>query len=782
MKFNNQLSLFAVSSLSAAIALVHAPRVNAAQELETVIVTASKIEQDVQQTPVSLSSISGDKLTELGATSVQDIAKLTPGLQMDQTGAGISATVRIRGIGTPGYSALDPSVPIFIDGVAQARTGSGFQDLLDVARIEVLRGPQGTLYGRNSTAGAINVWTKDANSHRWDGSIQVQQGNYNDREMKSTVNIPIVDDLLAARVSVYSVHQDGYLNDPVLNTTENGFTDRYGARAKILLTPTPDFSVQWLTAYSNSTSRNSGALTEAPSAYTMYANSPGGIVSQGGTHTLAMGEQYNGNVYGNTPTWGHDTDFATSFTMSWDISSGLFAGSSITSITAYDLYKDHQISDQDNSILDWSSSEGQANTQSWSQEVRLSSDATENLEYVLGLFYYADRVLSNQFSGANGIDVNTAFDYFTALSNASPPLDEPGHFTSPIGNPYAANTHDWFNSDNAAIFGQATYEFTDKFSVTAGLRESWVQKRGNSSLTANAYIGAGNFYALPPQDIVDHATLIETDTSGVLKARYFIENDFMVYGSIDKGFKPGGFNRLVTAGNDAPTSYDKETSTNYEIGAKTSWFDNRLQANIAAFYMEFKDYHNQITDQFSNLIIENVPKISTDGIELDIAALPLPDLKVGIGAAYLNPRVRDTVSAQKQTEEHYVSNLHNGELLNDVSQYSANINAEYSHRLPDSPAEGFVGFDTAYRSEYILGDLRDGVHQGGFTLSNMRAGVRNLDNHWELTGWVRNMFNKEYAISGSTRFGSIADAFEPSGFSITQGAPRTYGMTVKYDY
>src|SRR4029077_6167240 len=130
-----------------------------------------KIEADIQKTAVSMQSLSGEKLADSGVDSVADVAKLVPGLQLDQTGGGITATVRVRGIGTPGNSALEPSVPLFIDGVAQSRSGAGFQDLLDVARVEVLRGPQGTLYGRNSTAGAINVWTKDVSTSNWEGSV-----------------------------------------------------------------------------------------------------------------------------------------------------------------------------------------------------------------------------------------------------------------------------------------------------------------------------------------------------------------------------------------------------------------------------------------------------------------------------------------------------------------------------------------------------------------------------------------------------------------------------------
>ncbi len=751
MRKITSLSISTLSKLALVVGANASIGAYAADQIETVIVTASKIKQESQQVAISMEALSSEKLSNAGINSVAEIAKFTPGLQLEQPSGGISAIVRIRGIGTPGLSPLDPSVPIFIDGVSQARTGSGFQDLLDIARVEVLRGPQGTLYGRNSTAGAINVWTKDANSHRWEGSLQTQLGNYNDREIKGTVNVPLVDNLLAARISAYSVKQDGYLTNAITHNTANGDADRFGARAKILLTPSSDLSVQWLTEYSNSITHAGQALVKVPALFTDYATN-NGIVSQGGLRTFPHDDAYNGKIYGNIDQRELDTDFATSVTVNWDLDSGLLKGATFTSITAYDLYKTNQRSDQDASILDYGTGNGPGNTSSWSQEFHLSGDVGD-FQYLTGFYYYADRVTANQ-------EVNQAGSDALAIS------ENFGGFPADV------KTHDWFNTDTVALFGNATYNFSPQFSVTAGLRESWAQKRGNSALNGLAYFPGGSTLPIVT-DIVDHATIVETNTSGVLKARYFVADNTMLYASYDRGFKPGGFNRVIfNTDGTIPTSFHKEVSTNYEVGAKTQWLDNRLQANIAAFYMEFKGYHYQFFDAVKDLIIENLPQVTTEGVELDVQALPFTGLTVGAGAAYINPRIKEINPAYTSFD-----NLHSGQLLSDASQYSANINAEYSHQLAGSSAQAFARFDTSYRSRYILGEYIDGNYQSGYTQTNIRFGVRNFDGHWQFTSWAKNIFNKEYAIYGGSNIAGQHD-----GLAIVQGAPRTYGVTVQYDY
>ncbi|MFT3929691.1 MAG: TonB-dependent receptor [Spongiibacteraceae bacterium] len=748
---NNKLSSFVVSTLPLAIALVSS-QVHAAESLETVIVTASKIEQDIQKTAISMESISEETLSNSGITNVAEIAKFTPGLQLDKEGGGLTATVRIRGIGTPGTSALDPSVPIFIDGVAQARTGAGFQDLLDIARVEVLRGPQGTLYGRNSTAGAINVWTKDANTHSWEGSLQAQLGNYNNRELKGTVNIPIADDLLALRLSAFKVEQDGYLDNGARSDTSHNRFDRSGARAKFLFTPTDDLNVQWITSYSDGKVYPGYTMVVMPSLFTRYANSAGGIVSQGGTNILPHDDKYNGTIYSAAKDLSDEESLASSITVNWDINDDI----ALTSITAFDRYDVYQTRDQDISILQWSTSSGPADTDSWSQEFRLAGYLGDDIEFVTGAYYYKEEVSSYQTTENRYADQIAAFQ--RGLTST----------------PSRSITDTETDALNRAIFGQLTYNFTQDFSASLGLRRSWVEKNGSTLLTVSRYGMLPDPFL--QRYIIDHETVNETDTSGVLKLRYDIAQNAMVYASYDRGFKPGGFNRLISPppGVTLPTSYSKEVSENYEIGAKTQWFNDRLQANVALFYMEFSDYHFQTIDARSNIIVDNLPSVTTQGVEIDMQAVATSNLTVGFSAAYIDAYVKELKAGSNTVVQGL---LHEDQWLGDASRVTANVDAEYSYPLSDGLGEAFARVDYAYRSEYLLGDFRDGYRQGGFGMTNLRAGVRKLDTHWQITGWVKNLFDKEYLATGNSRFANQTD-----GFFATQGAPRTYGVTVQYDY
>jgi iron complex outermembrane receptor protein len=766
----NHTNLFkpALSVLALAISANVSMMAQAAESLETVIVTAGKVESDIQKTAVSMQSLSGEKLADSGVASVADVAKLVPGLQLDQTGSGVTATVRIRGIGTPGNSALDPSVPLFIDGVAQARTGAGFQDLLDVARVEVLRGPQGTLYGRNSTAGALNVWTKDVSTNNWEGSVQGQVGNYNDKELKGTVNVPLIEDKLGARISMFKVNQDGYVENDYNGDTGNGYADRFGARAKVLLVATDNLNIQWIVDYSKVINHPMTVMTTAPALFNNYVTANGGTAAHPGTQSVRVSDPY-GDTYQDYRNWSKDTNLANSLTVNWDITEGFLKDHSFTSITASQYYNDAQELEQDFSELQWATTHGTAKTKSWSQEFRISSDSTENWEYLGGLFYYYEDLQSDQHTDGLFPDHIAAFNY-------------PSLGVSHASNAFSQDT---INSENAAVFGQATYAFTEKLSVTAGLRYSVVEKKGNNFVDADTclapWIGAingGGTCFSQRIALVDHDHQAENDLSGVLKARYQLQDDVMLYGSFDRGFKPGGFNRLVTPSANLATSYQKENSNNFEVGAKTQWLDNTIQANIALFHMEFLNYHNQTTDGSNNLIIENIKKVTDDGVELDVQALAAPGLTVGGSLAYINPRVKD---AGLKGSEGSSQNLTKNQLINDVAQRSANLNAEYAHALGDGPAEGFVRGDLVYRGSTSLSivavDEDQLYHQGGYTLSNIRFGVRKLDEHWQLTGWVNNMFDKEYVVEAGTGFADQAD-----GVRVNRGAPRTFGVSAQYDY
>ena len=786
------LPLSAISALALAI---HTTSVYSAETIETVIVTANKIKEDVQQTAASIEALSEEKLAAAGISSLADVAKMTPGLQLEQTGGGLTATVRIRGIGTPGFSILDPSAPIFIDGVAQGRTGAGFQDLVDIERVEVLRGPQGTLYGRNSTAGAINVWTKDANTHRWEGSAQLQMGNYNDREFKGSINVPMVDDILAGRFSIFSTKQDGYIDNVTTGKTGLGYADRVGGRAKMLVTPVDTLKIQWITDYSKSIGHPMRSLVVtypkiiwdpntqndyADPAFPMASNPqyPGAQLDG----TLPKPDPYSDRQFAGD-SWTQDKNISTSLNVDWDITSGFLADNTFSSISAFQKYENIQDLDSGVAALKWGRTSGVATTRGFSQELRLSASGLNNWDYVAGLYYYKERVKSDQHTDKIDVDSKSALDQ--GLFGPDPRAG--GQLSNSFSHSHLPQT-------NKAVFGQLTYHFTDQFSLTAGLRESWVHKTGDSDVDILAWpYGFTNPLTPFKRNLIDDLSITEKDLSGVVKAKYFIDSDVMLYASIDRGFKPGGFNRLIEDPNAGasgkstqPTTFRKENSNNFELGLKSKWLDNRLQANMSVFHLEFINYHNQVTSPNSNIIVENIKSVTSDGVEIDLEALLSDHVTTGLGLTYIDAKADDnSVPSEQSTDSTRPGQSQiykKGQRIEDTSQFSANGHAEFAYPLASGPAEAFIRGDISYRSEFLLGSqgvnkAGGSIYQGGYSLMNLRFGVRKLDEHWQLTGWIKNLTDKQYAVAGGVGVIGRLD-----GASITPGAPRTYGLAVQYDY
>jgi iron complex outermembrane receptor protein len=294
--------------------------------------------------------------------------------------------------------------------------------------------------------------------------------------------------------------------------------------------------------------------------------------------------------------------------------------------------------------------------------------------------------------------------------------------------------------------------------------------------------GATNCELLPR--LLDHLTTDYANTSGVFKVRYFVADDWMVYASFDKGYKPGGYNRKVSPAATVTAKYNEENSTNYEIGLKGSGFNRRLQVSLSVFHMDFKGFQNQTQTTDGDLLIENLAKVTSKGVELDVQALLTDGLTMGVGYAYLDPRVKQN-DPNRLTDCHAIfgnPNYYcNGQRLFDVSQHTVNANLNYERTITNAGAQGFARLDWSWRSAYGVSEPRYGYEQDPVALTNLRLGVRKMADHWTVTAWTKNVFNKEYAASGGALMGGLPVA-QTDGHFIVQGAPRTFGLTAGYDF
>ena len=513
-----------------------------------IVVTATRRSERLADVPISINAVSQEALQNSGATDIRQMAQLAPSLNVSSTGSEANASARVRGVGTVGDNpGLESSVAVFIDGVYRSRTGSGLNDIGEVDRIEVLRGPQGTLSGRNSSAGAINVYTK-APSFDFGGYAEASYGNYDAIRVAGALTGPIVKDLLAFRVDGVYAKRDGFLND-VVNDTDYNDRNRWFVRGQLLLEPSSDFSVRLIGDYTRRDEKCCGAvyidtrekLDPTPGAPGDYAINPAGnrivgVINQiaaargygAGTTFPSGSDPYRRNIanspgrdYGNVTT-----DYGGSAQVDWN-----FGGAALTSITAYREYKSEGASDIDYGVLDIGYRPDDGNNyrqfHTFTQELRLNGEAFgDRLNWLIGGFYSKEdlQVVDNlKFGGDYGAFAACRFvasvNPVAALRDPTAPgclstaLVAPGVTAraafgggflavDPSGATSAAvlrgldnlsglnnlgSVRDVYeqDSENFAFFTHNIFKITDRLSLTGGLRWTHESKKFDANFTNN---------------------------------------------------------------------------------------------------------------------------------------------------------------------------------------------------------------------------------------------------------------------------------------------------------
>ena len=510
------------------------------QDAGDIVVTATRRSERLADVPIAVSAVSEQALQNSGATDIRSMTQLVPSLQVSSTGSEANASARVRGIGTVGDNpGLESSVAVFIDGVYRSRTGSGLNDLGEVERIEVLRGPQGTLSGRNSSAGAINIYTKKP-SFDFGGYAEGSYGNYDAVRLAGALTGPVVKDLLAFRIDGVYNNRKGFYDD-VVNKTDYNNRNRYFLRGQLLLEPSSDFSFRLIGDYTRRNEKCCGAvyidtrekIDPTPGVPGDYAINPAGnrivaiMQSMGGIFPSA-GDPYNRQI-ANTPGRAYSNltyDWGVSGQADWNL-----GGASLTSITAYRYYKSYGAADIDYGNLDIGYRANDGNSyrefKTFSQELRLNGEAFGGkLNWLIGGYYsHEDLQL------ADNLKFGTQYGPFAAcrvVSNVSAVAalrdpTAPGCL-SPLGRatitgafgPAApvilggldrlstlkdlGSIRDLYNvrSENFAFFTHNIFKITDRLSLTAGLRWTHESKDFNATFNNNNTVCASQMSALAP--------------------------------------------------------------------------------------------------------------------------------------------------------------------------------------------------------------------------------------------------------------------------------------------
>lgn len=688
-----------------------------------IIVTAQKREQNIQDVPLAITAFGADKLDQIKAVDVSDIAVRTPNFTATQFNLG-EPQYFIRGVGSTSDSAAsDPTVPVFIDEVYIGRAAGSNFDFFDLERIEVLRGPQGTLFGRNTTGGAISVVTRKPSLDGLSAKLQGVVGNLNNYEARGVVNVPLSENAAVKGAVSYST-QDGYTRN--LTTNEKiGGRENISGRLQVLVKPSDTVSLLVSGDYAHDNNGGNGRVPfplfpNAPTTPAFQAFYPAG--------TSIRRSNANPDGFQDRDVWG----LLARAEIETDI--GLF-----TSITSYRDVQLQTFEDLSSApILPQNDDRISEDSNQFSQELRVSSLPNSSLEWVAGLYFFTENV-----------DRNETFDLIFA------PL--------PIAGGSVEFIQDAKNTSYAA-FAQATVPITDSFSITGGLRYTY-DKKNIRQIALDNEVPADGFPGVPlfpgqPYDI--SASESFDQLTGRLSLEYTFPNDALLYASYSRGFKSGVFPSQNNVLQNINAALPPEIVNNYEVGIKTNWADNRLQFNASAFYLDYNNLQQFILDGGLNLITFSADA-EIYGFEFDAIARPAPWLEVGGTLSILETEIQNAVVG--------TINLDGNELPRSPG-VSFNIFASTTFDVP--------GGELNVRGNYSFRD--DFFHEGtnlpetqikNYGLLDARIAYRLEDSNIEFALWGKNLTDEEYQTH--------VIPFLGNGFSLF-GPPATYGASVTIEF
>jgi len=767
-----------VVATAAALLAVLAPQANAAAVLEEVIVTAQKREQALMDTPLSITAltaadIEGRHLENLGA-----IAEFTPNLVFDRgtgnTGGSGNVQVYIRGVGQSDYLfTFDPGVGIYVDGVYFARSVGGLLDLVDLERVEVLRGPQGTLFGKNTVGGAISVISRKP-EQTFGAQVQITGGSDDRINVKGALNVPLVDEVLATRLSFAYEQQDGYVDRP-LQGIETGDIDGGVFRGQLLWAPTANLE---LLVSGDVTRKREESIAEVLMAIDPTAPLLGlwnALVAP----ALGPGVQYDARFLVDDPYTSLGTGpsrsdldvYGVSGTITWQAHERL----SIKSITAYRNQNAAFAADTDHSPLDYLVSETNNEQDQVSQELQVNGVAFGGrLNWIGGVFYFHE-------DASDASDFGLGVGLFDALESLPAPLIPlalgvacPAPFPAPClggaGNPFNIGLDldvlidTEIEIDSWAVYGQGTYNLTDRLGFTAGLRYSYDKK--DFSVSTFRQASGGVAAAAQASESWD-------DLAPRLALEYRWTEDLMSYASVARGYKSGGFNGRPSAQLAAITVFDPETVWAYEVGVKATAFDRRLRASVAGFFMDYSDL--QLTSVSADptgalvILVQNAGEAEMKGMELELAVRPLPALELQVGVGYLdaeytelNPDVDPAITLDSALPKAPEWTLHAGG----------------SYQWPLGGWGAILGrIDYAYQSEvFHTPNNVSVIAQDGYGLLRASLTVSPQAGNWDLSVFGTNITDEVYTVNGLSGLDTVGTA------GAVHGRPAQWGATLRYRF
>jgi len=886
----------------AAITVTTATPAYAQDEEEQVIVTATRREQALQDVPVAVTPLTAEQLENAGVRDLQDLTAVAPTLQFNVSENESSATARLRGVGTQGSNpGLESAVGIFVDGVYRARNGVALGDLGEVSQVEVLRGPQGTLFGRNTSAGLISVVTAGPDLNEFGAGAEVTYGDFEETRVAGHITGPLIDDTLGFRLFAARSTRDGFMDvmDFNGNISDTNTRDMWTVRGQLLFAPSPNWDLRIIADYTErdeeccaamiydaerlngtdvvfpvTTAANGAPPDDAPLVAPPGPGAAGAVSAQGGyggglgniaanLANLGNGDIGNRLAFANRNYGQQIEDMG--FSAELNVELGTWA--TLTSVTAYRDWQFNNSTDADYSAADlWYRPDGGDagfGFEIFTQEVRLAGESGP-VDWLLGVFY-SDESLTRDENLTNGTQFNNfwrsnsgalfaAFDPTVGQSNDA--------IDTALDNSFLDDHYEQ-EGNSLALFGHAIAEFSPRTHLSLGIRFTHEEKDLTADFDTNfngpftsggqllydaaptidatlagaGAITAGDFLALrnsagaagmcstdftgqgaaaasvfmgnaqqvycigtmnPALDAqVFTQSREEEEFSGVIALHHELTDNVSLYSSLSRGYKGGGYNLdrnydgYVQTGPNTftisyDTAFDPEFVTAFEIGAKTTWFNGRLLANLALFQNEYENYQLNTFNGVS-FQVASIPEVTSIGAEFDLFwRTPIDGLTLQGGFAAVEAEYGPDSGWVADSYNPYNRTLVLGRLPNNDLTNSPNwtVTGAATYERPIGPLTGLAYIDFRYVTDQITGsDLNPAKGQPEFWLVNARLGLGDPNERWSLELWARNLLDQDYqqiAFDVPLQSGSANSRHRNYGAFL--GDPRTVGVTLRARY
>jgi len=736
-------------------------------QIEEIIVTATKRAESIQDVPISISAYSGDFLEDSDIRTMQDLSLYAPNFTFATSSQPTNARIIVRGIGSVGNSGIETSVGVFVDGVYYPRPGSIIGNLLDIATAEVLRGPQGTLFGRNTAAGALNLTTRDP-SDQSGGYVQAGIGDYSAYSLEGVVNTPFTDNV-AGRFAVKYTDRDGYAFN-TLSNEEIGERDDLTLRGKLAIDFTPNLYGK-LTIDYNEVNTGGQVLELLPStASPVFDGTLTALFGSNATTTDGFDQVINQNHQDSV----NDEQWGAAFDLEYSLGTH-----TLKSITAY---RDWQATNRESALRmtgDVLPRDHIYTTQTLSQEFQLLSPSDQPFKYVVGLFLYEeDFDIDEDFDAGADTCVPVVF----ALAGA-------GAAGACLGmSQFPATDSDYTQSlTSTAAFAQATYDFTDKFSMTFGGRYTSDSKDAAFvQTTPNAIIGS-LFRAV---ESVPDLSSDDTAFTWLVNASFFASEDVMLFGTVSTGFKGGGFNSggSGAALGRAARMFQEETATNYELGLKSKFWNDRATANVTLYRTVLEDFQDRSFDGLS-FLTRNAGKRTQSGFEADVVLNPVDSLMIFGGISYLDAIFDSFGSASPLPGDTVPQNL-SGRTPHFSPEWQGSLVADWRAPLGSTELEWFLRPEYTYIGDQNIGantNLNPQSFQEGYGLFNLSLGLAAADGRWQITTYGKNLADEGFCeLMFDQPLGAQFGAVDAVAKTVPQrciiSSVRTYGISFRLNY